>query len=555
MHLTLLRDRGETEPERWRPEDAHFSDLREVLARVDDPALVLLGVPGSGKSTLLRRLQMDHSLDQLRSDGPEVTFFIPLNGYRGEQGPRAWLTARWAERYPLLSSLDTYLQAGRALLLLDALNEMPHGSEIEYNERVALWRAFIREIARQGNRALFSCRSLDYSEPLSSKDDLPVPQLEVERLSQEKVREFIEAYNPAQAGMIWQELNGTPQFDLYRTPIYLKLLLDQVERLQRVPKGKAELFTQFVRQTLIREIEGGNRLLVPDGLLTGRDHTKLTQDRWRSPFELPERGALVPCLSRLAFAMQQRRREAEGAQVRIDHDDACDLLVHDRAEDILSAGIALGLLDEDVAREEIVFFHQLLQEYFAARHLAQVPDPTLVHVEWSVEAVRPSLDETLAALPAGEPLPPLAQTGWEETSIVAAPMAPDPNAFIRDLVPHNLPLAARCAASTELEVDPDLKHDLQQALIARTQDMRRRPARPHRGGAGAGRPGGPALRAPHRPARRLPAAAVGRPSRAVPTRWAWMTAPTRTRGLPTPSTWRRSRSGSSRSPTPNTRCS
>ena len=30
-----------------------------------------------------------------------------------------------------------------------------------------------------------------------------------------------------------------------------------------MPKGKAKLFTQFVRQTLIREIEGGNRLLLP----------------------------------------------------------------------------------------------------------------------------------------------------------------------------------------------------------------------------------------------------------------------------------------------------
>ena len=54
----------------------HFSDLREVLARVDDPVLaVWLGVPGSGKSTLLRRLQMDHSLDQLRGEtGPRSPF-------------------------------------------------------------------------------------------------------------------------------------------------------------------------------------------------------------------------------------------------------------------------------------------------------------------------------------------------------------------------------------------------------------------------------------------------------------------------------------------------
>lgn len=471
VQLSLLLDQGEADPQRWRREDYRFSDLRQVLDRIEDPALVLLGVPGSGKSTLLRRLQMDLSLDELREERPAVTFFIQLNGYRGEQEPRAWLATRWRERYPLLPPLDTFLGAGHALLLLDALNEMPHHDDAEYHERVALWRAFIQDVTKQGNRAIFSCRSLDYSASLSSKD-LRVPQIEVERMSEEKVRQFIEAYSPVHAAMIWSELDGSPQFDLFRTPIYLKLLLDQTERLKRLPKGKAELFTQCVRQTLIREIEADNRLLLPDSLLTARDTTKLAQGRWGSPFDLPERGALIPALSRLAFSMQQRHSEGGGAQVRIAYDDACDLLAHDRAEDILSAGNALALLDEDVAREEIVFFHQLLQEYFAARRLARDPDPTLVHTEWSVEAVRPSLEETLAGLPAGDPLPPLPQTGWEETALTAAPMACDPGAFIRDLMPHNLPLAARCAASPEVEVGPDLKRDLQRALIARTQDMR-----------------------------------------------------------------------------------
>jgi len=56
VNLTLLLDKGESDPQRWqKAEDFRFNDLREVLAKVDDPALVLLGAPGSGKSTLLRR--------------------------------------------------------------------------------------------------------------------------------------------------------------------------------------------------------------------------------------------------------------------------------------------------------------------------------------------------------------------------------------------------------------------------------------------------------------------------------------------------------------------
>ena len=246
-----------------------------------------------------------------------------------------------------------------------------------------------------------------------------MPQIEVQPMSAAQVRDFIDRYSPGQAERIWPELEGSPQFDLYRTPIYLKLLLDQVERDRRLPKGKAELFTQFVRQQLIRNIQ--NPLFSPGDLLDRRDQAKLTRDKWKSPFELPERGVLLTSLSRLAFAMQHSGLETEGALVRIDYDRACDLLKSDRAEDILRAGLALTVLDEDIARDEITFFHQLLQEFFAARQLARQPNPALVRRAWAVDEVSPTLDETLAKLADGDPLPPLPQTGWEETTLTARP--------------------------------------------------------------------------------------------------------------------------------------
>ena len=97
-----------------------------------------------------------------------------------------------------------------------------------------------------------------------------------------------------------------------------------MEASRAVPKGRAGLFTGFVRQVLAREIHGA--LFQPDTLLTEHDHQKLNLGRWRSPFDLPERGVLLPSLSGLAYAMQEKGLETEGAQVRIDYDDACDLL-------------------------------------------------------------------------------------------------------------------------------------------------------------------------------------------------------------------------------------
>ncbi|MFN0084329.1 MAG: SUMF1/EgtB/PvdO family nonheme iron enzyme, partial [Blastocatellia bacterium] len=194
--------------------------------------------------------------------------------------------------------------------------------------------------------------------------------------------------------------------------------------------------------------------------------------RWRDEFELPERGALIRKLSELAYAMQLRGFETEGAQVRIAYDDACAQLPGEQAEKILAAGIALNVLDKDDSLTEIVFFHQLLQEYFAARRLAKEPRPDLVEVEWSAEKVRPTLPEALSKLADGDPLPPLPQTGWEETTLTAAPMTKDRPGFLRDLMACNLPLAARCAASPEAGADEALKNEIRAALLERTRDPR-----------------------------------------------------------------------------------
>jgi hypothetical protein len=107
--------------------------------------------------------------------------------------------------------------------------------------------------------------------------------------------------------------------------------------------------------------------------------------------------------------------------------------------------------------------HQLLREYIAARRLAKESKPELVHVEWAADKVSPMIEETLAGLANGDPLPPRPQTGWEETTLTAAPMAKDPEAFIRDLIPYNLPLAGRRAASTEVKISDDLKNEIQEA--------------------------------------------------------------------------------------------
>ena len=479
VQLTLLLDQGEAaQGPRWQASE-RFAALAEVLEHTrDHQAIVLLGPPGSGKSTLLRHYAMDQA--QAVLDGGDVGnldeaplyFWLSLNDYKAPQPgeplppPKDWLEARWAAANPDLPSFTALLHERRLTLLLDALNEIPHSG----GEPVRLWKDFLQTLDREypGTRVVFSCRSLDYSASLSSRE-LPVPQVRIEPLSDTQVREFVERYCPEHAETLWANLAGTPQLDLLRTPYYLRLLVEQTVAGE-IPVGRAALFTGFVRQALKREVDGDDPLFQAGDLLAERDLRRLTQGRWRSDCELPQRGALFGKLSALAYQMQRQRAANEASQIRIDIDDALDLLDHERAREMVDAGLALGVLDEDLAREELLYAHQLLQEYFAAQRLAAAPDPALVQVEWRADRVSPSLQETLASLADADPLPPLPTTGWEETAALAAAMIEAPDAFIADLMAVNLPLAGRCAAQPDVEATEALKDRLRWELVARTQD-------------------------------------------------------------------------------------
>jgi len=529
VDLTLLVDQGEESAGgRWATQTRRYDDLGTLLSEVPDPALVLLGPPGSGKSTLLRRLELDVAIEALRgmgggvAPGPEspqlanggrvgdpgpsaktagggedrgaegdrrsVTFFIQLNQYRSARpgdpppAPGDWLAERWSARFPDLPRLGDLLGTGRMLLLLDALNEMPRAGDEEYRERVGLWKQFVVETVERypGTRIVFACRSLDYSAPLSTPA-LRVPQVQIEAMGDAQAEQFLKLYSPAHAAAIWERLAGSSQLAVFRSPYFLKLLVDQVEAEGQFPEGRAGLFTGLVRQSLRREIERDNPLFRPDGLLTERDYRRVVQgSRWRTVYDLPERGALIPRLSHLAYGMQADvGREAGtaglaggGSQVRVSYDVALELVDHDRDEDILKAGLALAVLDEDASRDEILYTHQLVQEYFAARELAKAPDAELVRREWRAANIRPSVRELIETLPPAEELPPLPQTGWEETAVLAAAMAADAEGFVRAIAAANLALAGRCAGQGEVRgrLGEAYLDELRWALVGRSRD-------------------------------------------------------------------------------------
>lgn len=462
-----------------QPKD--FIDLREVLADIPERAMVLLGAPGSGKTTLLKRLQLDEARDCLAGGGNGVSLFVTLGAYplakdpaKDAPPPLEWLQTQWEKHAKGLPRLDALLGDGRVLLLLDALNEMPHRDSEDFRERVDRWRCFLRDDFPPGNRAVFSCRSLDYSETLSVKDDLDVRQVRVQPLTPKQIETFLVAlFAPEHAASAWAEIRVSARLlDLYSTPYFLKLLGEQLAYDPRVASESAALFTGYVRRALEREI--ASPLFQRDVVMTARDREQIVGRHWRNAHDLPTRGPLVPTLQSFAFALQQRFEGGDGNQVTVCVDEALGMLDHPQAENLLAAGEQLCLLHEERRDDQVRFFHQLLQEYFAARQLVLIPSEAarLAACEWRADRVHPVLADKVATLQDFEALPPLDPSGWEETATLAAGMSSAPDAFVDSVAGSNLVLAGRCAAL--LQAADRVRHEtleaLRERLLARSRD-------------------------------------------------------------------------------------
>ncbi|GIK54869.1 MAG: SUMF1/EgtB/PvdO family nonheme iron enzyme [Chloroflexi bacterium] len=482
VRLTLLLDQGQDNPIRYIPDARRpeYDDLGRLLEEVkdEDRILVLLGKPGGGKTTLLRRLQLEHA-QAAQGGQATVPFFLPLNAYRSETpgqpppAPLEWLALEWHARHPNLPDFHTIFHEGQFLLLLDGLNEIPHRDKTDYLERIGQWQLFLQRAYHHNNIILFSCRSLDYSSFLSS-EAAPVRQIDLQPLTPPQIQEFLEDHLGNGAAAVWPQIeHDSERLELFATPFFLRLLVEQVQADPhgQMPDGQAALLTGFVRRAVAREVAHSHRLFKPGVLLSEDDLLQVSSSAWATPTDLPTEGPLFSRLAALAYAMQIGRPGYERGTVRREEKDAHQLLDHPQAADILAAGYMLNLLEKDIRSRTITFYHQLWQEYFAARVLATAPQPNLVSVPWQADQMKKPLAEPLAEwldrADISDRLPDAPTTGWEETTVLAAAMTANPAPLVRDLIHRNLPLAVRCAAAPEVKnkLPAELIAELQQALL------------------------------------------------------------------------------------------
>lgn len=416
-----------------------LEDITEATAR--HVALALLGEPGAGKTTTLHKLALDAARSRLTGVRGQVPLLLALADYRDYASPYAFVQATW-KQYLGDGELPERLRRGELFLLCDALNEMPFENDRDYREKVAAWRRFVGEWP--GNRLVFTCRSRDYGEPLG------LPQVEIERLDDGRVREFLSKYLvPERAAEAWARLDGSSLLELMRNPYYLSMLCFIVARTDAWPSSRAHLFDEFVGYLLSREADRGHS-------------------------DWPGREPLRVALAALAEAMQPlgqgtRLPRPELLQFIPSQVTGKDGPVPTPPVTVLRLGLSATVLDTELAAgeaEQVRFYHHQLQEYFAARALLRrfTAGEELAD-RWRTPR---TLSEMPATGPLGdyEPLPPPPATGWEEPTILAAGLAPDPGPLIEAIRQADPVLAARCLVESGIERPADLVTAVQEDLLA-----------------------------------------------------------------------------------------
>ena len=372
------QERGET------PEKTERLPVLEGIRKYADNHVLLVGRPGSGKSTALARLLLEEAQkvrsplnpplergeeeleskpplerreEELQSKPPflrgvpqaggshfgrlgQIPVLVELRQYKTSVLD---LIRQFLRRHKLRlesADIETLLDVGQFLLLVDGVNELP-------NEDARRDLKTFRQ--NYPNTAMiFTTRDLGVGGDLGIEK-----QLEMQPLTEEQMQQFVRAYLPEQGDEMLQRLGGRLR-EFGQTPLLLWMLCSLYKQTGNVPPNLGLVFRCFAQSY--------DSKIKDDVPVSGESR------RWWQEL-----------LQHLAFAMMQGetptelrvtidKREAEAIfekflQGKVDYPPT-------RAKEWLEDLLKHHLI-QVVSNEQIEFRHQLLQEYYAAECLLQ----------------------------------------------------------------------------------------------------------------------------------------------------------------------------------------
>jgi len=431
--------RAKFEYHEWMPvgediKQVKIDSLREAVEKY--PCIVLLGEPGCGKTTAINSLAYDYA------DQPDrLPVLLRLDEFTGRESIedfiiRSWggspLAGYWGAP-ELAAHLAIYLDAGKLFFLFDAMNEMPLEG---YRERCAALREFIDRGSAQGNRYLVTCRILDYGGEFSG-----LQRVEIQPLSDDQIQRFLQNELPAKWHGLWGMLcsNDTQHqlLDIARNPYLLTIMIDVFEEDGELSLKRADLMQRFTQ------------------IMLEWSRLKCPPEQWLD-IDLQ-----IEALAVIAYEMQVR----SGFGTKVKTEQVRAVMPHRLQPDpnwpakdvlpdhVLNLAASANIVEMPVDRETVRFYHQLLQEYFAARHLLKQEPASLVDL-WRGPRLETEIPAWTRPENNYEPLPPPPTTGWEETTILAAGLAPeDDSKLVKTLLLINPVLAGRCLLQCHDSID------------------------------------------------------------------------------------------------------
>lgn len=356
---------------------------------------VILGEPGAGKSTTLRRLAVEAARRRLSNPrGNPLPFLLDLGNWQDEPSLVDFLKSGW----PFESSLDTALAADDVTLFLDGLNEM--GRHTQAN--VAKLKHWLEHCSAPRQIAI-TCRVHDYADLHLGLDKVtlhPLDRERLERFTQLYLKDRSAAFLDAVLSSRGRTEDPRDYAQLVRNPYLCQCLMYVFRRApgERLPRNFGTLFRQLAEVLWTRELERRTR-------------------GWIAFRQAEERFA------QLAYTMIDENTAVMSPEL---------LLGASIGEDLVHAGLSASILAERGGA--IHFYHQLMQEYFAAVRIL-----------------------------AGEPVEELASNEkWREVLAAAAGLARDPSDFVAHVFRGSAVTAAHCVALAS-----DIRDDVVDRVVER----------------------------------------------------------------------------------------